>query len=526
MATAGAASAGRPAILPGYRPWDAAGILSRHKRKLIVAFFIVTFFYSAFFQLMPRAMAIPLLLPVAAIWMMIIWALPVLEYRPARILSGLFWAYYCALFLWPNYLAVAISGLPWITVARLFCAPMVALLLVYVSNCGPFRREMKEILAPSRTLVRFVAAFAAIQFLATFFSSSPFDTLNRMINNQIIWTAIFFVAAWTFRKRGSIELWFRIYLVLSLVLCALAELEARKQGVLWANSIPAFLAVQDESVQRLLAGAYRLGSVYRVIATATTPLSLAEILGAASPFVLFAMVQYKSLLLRIALGAFDILLIYVISLTDSRLGMAAMLVGHAGYMLYLSYRIYKFHPNPLIRNLPVVIYPVLVVAMAAAVLFVGRINNAIIGDGRQQFSDASRATQISDGLVKIWQSPLFGFGAGQGGQKLGFTNAGGTLTIDSYYLSILLDYGFIGFFVFYGMMMVAIAQGAKIAMAGITKEHHLGAALSIFLLVFLVTKAVLSQEANHPLIFMAMGAVVGLKYLIQADRLNPGKTSI
>jgi hypothetical protein len=518
--------AARPPILPGYRPWDAAGFMSRHKRKLLVALFVLTFFYSAFFLLVPRALSVPLSFPIVAIWLMIVWALPVREYAPTKILSGLLWAYYAALFLWPNYLAISIPGLPWITVARLFCAPMVAILLVYVSNCGPFRRAMKDYLASSRRIVRLIAAFAAVQFLATFFSPAPFDTVNRMINNQIIWTAVFFVAVWAFRVPGSIERWMRLYLLFAAILCVVAELEVRNQGVLWANSIPSFLVIEDESVQRLLAGVYRLGSLYRVVATATSPLSLAELLGGATPFLLFALVQYKNLFLRLALIAFDVVLVYCILLTDSRLGLVSMLVGHAAYLLYISYRIYRFSPNSLIRTIPVVVYPLLLTATLAAVLFVGRINNAVIGDGRQQFSDASRATQIEMGLVKIWESPVLGFGAAQGGPKLGFTNAGGVLTIDSYYLSILLDYGFVGFFVFYGLIITAIVQGAKIAIKGTAKENHIAAALSIFLLCFFTTKAVLSQESNHPVMFMALGALVALTYSIKQKPVTPDKISL
>ena len=522
---AATAIAARPPILPGYRPWDAGGFLSRHKRKLLTALFVLCFFYSAVFLIVPRSLSIPLSFPIVAIWLMIVWALPVREYMPAKILSGLLWAYYVALFLWPNYLAVDIPGLPWITVARLFCAPMVAILLVYVSNCGPFRRAMGDYLASSPKIVRLVVAFSVVQLMSIFLSPAPFDTLNRMINNQIIWTAVFFVAVWTFRKTSSIERWMALYLLLSIIVCGVAILEWRNQGVLWANSIPSFLKIEDESVQRLLAGAYRLGQVYRVVATNTTPLGLAELLGAATPFLLFALVQYKILFLRIALVALDVLLVYSILLTDSRLGLVSVLVGHAAYLLYISYRIYKFHPNGMVRTIPVVVYPILLMGTIAAVFFVGRIRNAVVGDGSQQFSDASRATQIQMGLVKVWESPLFGFGAAQGGQKLGFTNPAGILTIDSYYLSILMDYGIIGFFVYYGLVITAIVQGAKLAMQGNEKDNHIAAVLSIFMLSFLATKAVLSQEGNHPLAFMVLGALVAITYSIRQKMLSSGKTS-
>ena len=71
---------------------------------------------------------------------------------------------------------------------------------------------------------------------------------------------------------------------------------------------------------------------------------------------------------------------------------------------------------------------------------------------------------IASGLQIIWQSPVIGFGPGQGGGKLGYPNSAGTLTIDSYYLSILLDHGFVGFFVYYGLIILGIVQSARVAL--------------------------------------------------------------
>ena len=57
--------------------------------------------------------------------------------------------------------------------------------------------------------------------------------------------------------------------------------------------------------------------------------------------------------------------------------------------------------------------------------------------------------------------PIFGFGADRAGDKVGFYSPGGQLTIDSYYLSILMDYGFLGFIVFYGLIICAIVAAIR-----------------------------------------------------------------
>ncbi len=520
------ALAGRPGILPGYRPWDAAGFVSRHKRLLLTALFVITFFYSALFLMVPRSLTVLFSFPIAFIYLLIVWALPVREYAPARALHWLFWAYFVSLLMWPNYLAISIPGLPWITMARLFGGPLILLMLIHVSSCGPYRREMHAILSHSRWIVRLVATFAVLMVVSTAFSNIPFDTLNRVINAEIVWGGMFFASIWAFRRPQAIHAWVILYVCLVVVICLIAVLEARNGAILWADSIPSFLKVEDESVQRILGGAYRLGSIYRVISTSTTPLSLAELIAASTPFLLYAFLEYRNLFVRAGLIALDGLIIYVLTLTDSRLGFVAFIVGHVGYLLYYSYRVRKFEPTSLFGMSLMMIYPLAFGAVVSAVLFVGRIRNYVIGNGRNAPSNNARMEQTEMALEKIWQSPVFGFGSGRGGPKVGFTNPAGTLTIDSYYLSILMDYGFVGFFVYYGMIILSIKRGVTVGLKDRSRESHLAMVFSIFLLVFIASKAVLSQELNHPLIFMAMGAIVALSYTKRPDPLISAKTPI
>ena len=121
-------------------------------------------------------------------------------------------------------------------------------------------------------------------------------------------------------------------------------------------------------------------------------------------------------------------------------------------------------------------------------------------------------------MKKIWESPVFGFGADRAGAKLGFYTPGGRLTIDNYYLSILLDYGFVGFFVFYGMIIVGIWKAVSIALVRRDRIGQLATAFASMITAYLVIKSVLSQQANQPLLFIGLGAVVALAYFDQRDR--------
>src|SRR3546814_20044110 len=55
----------------------------------------------------------PFLVPVIALGLLVIWALPETDWAPTKTLSWLLIAFLIALPLWPNYLAIPLQGLPW-----------------------------------------------------------------------------------------------------------------------------------------------------------------------------------------------------------------------------------------------------------------------------------------------------------------------------------------------------------------------------------------------------------------------------
>src|SRR3546814_8369629 len=81
----------------------------------------------------------PFLVPVIALGLLVIWALPETHWAPTKTLAWLLIAFLIALPLWPNYLAIALPGMPWITLLRIIGAPMILLLLIALSVSAEFR---------------------------------------------------------------------------------------------------------------------------------------------------------------------------------------------------------------------------------------------------------------------------------------------------------------------------------------------------------------------------------------------------
>jgi O-antigen ligase len=127
----------------------------------------------------------------------------------------------------------------------------------------------------------------------------------------------------------------------------------------------------------------------------------------------------------------------------------------------------------------------------------------------------------------ILESPLFGHGPGRGAEALGFITPGGLVTIDTYVLSVVLDYGVIGFVLFFGMLFAAIILTFRLAInfkpgpGAEQREASFVLPFCAMLAAFFMIKTVLSQEENHAILFMVYGAVIVLAYRARGSQIRP-----
>ena len=178
-------------------------------------------------------------------------------------------------------------------------------------------------------------------------------------------------------------------------------------------------------------------------------------------------------------------------------------------------------------------YPALASAAIVLIMSVDALRLRILGGGGSQVSNDARQVQFDMAPPVLMRSPVFGFGGGRGADALGFTTPGGQVTIDTYILSIVLDYGIVGFLIFYGAMLYAgVFIGFKILTlkndASDKDAEEIGYLfpLVVMLAQFFVIKTVLSQEENHSILFMIYGAILALFWRLkqrESSALSAGK---
>jgi O-Antigen ligase len=473
------------------------------------AFFLYGFAYgvTAPFQMMLMTV------PIFVLALLIVWALPPGEYAPWRTLEPLYLAFFTALVLWPVYLAIALPNLPWITLVRLFATPLAFVLLICVSASKTFRKQLSEIIASDSWIWRLLIAWVVMQSISIFISSDPNLSVNKYIIFQLYWTSIFVVSCFLFNRVGFADRWTKMFIAMGYVICFYGLWEVRLGLLPWAGHIPAFLRIEDESVIRLLAGVVRSAKgIHRVQSSATTPLGMSELLGLMAPFALHLAVTSRSIFIKVVSIVFLPLALQLVLLADSRLGMVALIGAVLGYVLIWGALRWRRSPHSLFAPALVLAYPAIFSVTITATLVIGRIRNRVWGSGASASSTESRGLQWDMAIPKIATHP-FGHGIGRAARDLGFVSPSGIITIDSYYLTLLMDLGVLGFVIYFAMFLRGVWISARaVIQSRVEGELGLLLPMCVALMNFVVVKSVFSQDANHPIVFMMLGAVVAMAH--------------
>jgi len=507
--------AGERPVIAGY----TGRMISPAARLALLAMLgLFVLIYGAAVTFLGEALPMVLAAPLPILLGLVIWALPDMKSAPVRWLSILLFAFIVALLAWPDYIALALPGMPWITALRLVVTPLAAITLICLSISRTFRAELAERLSATPLTWKMLAAFMLLAGLSIVVSGNPGFSANKFIVAQLNYTLIFFVSAWVFVKPGRVEVLAWMLWGFVIYVCLIGLLEWRMQGLPWAGRIPSFLAVEDPTVQRILSAKSRASTgIYRVQSKFTTPLGLAEFLAYTTPVVLYFVVLGRNWAIRGAALLTLPLMLHTITRTDSRLGFVGFSLAILLYGLGWSVMQWKNRRGSVFGPAITLAYPALLIAAFASTFLVGRISNRVWGTGAQSYSSMAREEQVEMGLPMVLSQP-WGRGLGRGGEVLGFTNPAGVMTIDTYWLAIALEVGVLGFVFYYGIFVAQSIYGAKAILHARTREEKFLVPLVIVMIQFLIIKAIFSQMENHPLVFALLGVMTALIYRIRKGR--------
>lgn len=484
--------------------------LQRYKPLVLLAYLGFVFVYAAAFGVVGRFYPTLFAAPVVLGAVGIIALLPLTDRSPNRALAPLLFVFIVALTCWPDYLAIALPGLPWITLVRLVALPLAIVFLIDLSSSTEMRRELHEAMVVNKTAYLFLVGLAIVAAGSIVLSKNPTHSLNKLIVFFSTCMIPLAVASYVFQKPGRVAIFAKVLLFVSIFVCLICVQEVRHRQVPWAGHIPSFLAIQDEAVQRILAGVQRAGtSIYRAQSRFTTSLGLGEFLGLTLPFILHLIFSRTSVVIRLVGVASLPLLFWVVLATDSRLAAIGMFASCMMYLLAWAVLRWRSDGMSLFGPAITIAYPVIFALFMTATFFVGRLRGLVWGDGSQDASNEARKTMYREGMPMVMKNPI-GHGLGMGAQTLGYRNGAGTLTIDTYYLAVALELGVLGFIFYYGFFLVVLQKSAFSVLKMKDRDALFLVPISMALVNFIISKSVFSNLENHALVFTMAGIAIAL----------------
>jgi hypothetical protein len=223
-----------------------------------------------------------------------------------------------------------------------------------------------------------------------------------------------------------------------------------------------------------------------------------------------------------AAALFALPLVYLmIVVTDSRLGIAGFLLSFVGYAGMWAAVRWRTNRKSLFGPALTLGFPLLFMMFLTATFQVPRLHRMVWGGGQYQASTDARVEQYNQGFRLLARNP-FGNGIGMGAETLDFRNGAGILTIDTYYLVVALEFGVLGFLAFYAFLIIPAIKAGVTLLTNTRPDQEILylIPLTLSLVIFIVIKSVFSVEANHPLIFMMLGAIFALIARAKAERLK------
>ena len=485
----------------------------RRFRPILMAFLLLYSLVTGIgIVVLPPQILFLLGIPIAIAAGAVLWLLPdQTSPPPVKAMSWMLVTFIGLNCLWPNYIALNLPGLPWINPTRVLLFVMVATGLYSFSTSRSLRAEIADDL---KALPYLRNAFW-IFWGATAFSlaMAGFDGfgMTRWLNNQMYWTFFFVLATWLGTKPGVIDRVAHV-LVWTAILVSLEGIwEFHRNEVPWAEHIPNWLVGDPMLAATILRGHARAGTdVYRAVGTFNVSLVFAEYLAIVYPFVIHAAVQAKRFWQKALLGMGMLALLVAMWATNARSGMIGFFLTVFLYGGLAALRHWRRRRESIIGIAALSAMPLAVMVFIALALTWPRLHNMTIGGGQHQASTDARNAQWAMGRPKFITHPM-GFGPSHSGGALGYTNLAGVMTIDSYYLSLLLDYGFLGFFSFLAMFGGQFIPGVRLFMTSEDGEESLSGPIVVALINFLVIKAVLSSEFNISMAFIFLGFLFGLE---------------
>lgn len=404
------------------------------------------------------------------------------------------------LVLWPRYALLRIPGLFGVSPARITLAALLFVWLYLILRSPSFRARLLELMDTVKPITYSMIVLFIFKFLGLFETDSVYLSLKGILNELFTAYLLFPIALSLVNSDRRIR---NLILVLA-ISGVISALLGVYESIISHNIFLGYLEIDSDYIAQNLMDKLRAGA-YRIQSTFSHPLTFSEFLAMLTPLLAMASLNFPHRILKGVLVLIVMpLFLYVIIKSGSRSGVVAFAFSITVMVTLVLYRYAKMSRD--IASSALTIIAVLVVLLVAA--FVGYLMMDFVagrtaGEARSGYA---RIAMWTSGLSISFDKPIFGHGQDMATQVLGYSG-GDQLTIDSYYLNILLDSGFVAFFAYCFMLVYTIVKGISFGVKNSCSRGNHAIAISTSVVLFSAIKLILSLSHNHGILFVLIGAL-------------------
>ena len=359
---------------------------------------------------------------------------------PYRLIFAVFALAVITRFLWPNFAYLPIPGLPTKNPQRLVWALAIAYWFYSLATNPELRQRLARRCA--RAPMVWIAMFLlAWRLLSVFFSEYPGVGLLRLMLEFFEYLPILLFALTWVRDVGDVQRVGRFLLIVTASVCALAAVEVLTQKNLFLSVIPVDLN-NEEFIQAALESKVR-GGVYRAQASFNHPLLLAQFLCVTLPILLFTMRYDSARTVRFVAMAVVLTLPMVLWATQTRtaLGVSALVAIIALLMVTIGAIGRPGRGGRSSRTNLLAGIAMMGLLAIGAVIVAFAVQLAVGRTAEEAGSSNARVEMLQRAIKATQEDPLIGLGPGVGGFEAANFTSRGRVTLDSYWLLVLLESG-------------------------------------------------------------------------------------
>lgn len=491
----------------------------RHRVRralLLIGLTLLAMVMGFCFAILPSDMAVIPMAPVFLLAAIAIWIAPENDRHLDVPIRKIFFTYLLLSFLIPDYIAMTLPAVGWLSVNRLMMAILLFVSLYGFATSKRMRAETVEVLRVNKVMMWCFLIFFVLQLALGIVIMAG----TKWIFGNIFWYYNFILAVWLFRQPGAPRLLVQVILIGAAVQGLYGLYEYHNMAPWWAGRIPYWLQVDPVLLEKILTPKARYGEGVRVGSIYLTALTYAEFIALAMPFAVYGVTFGKRQWARFAGLALIVLMLANGVYTDARSAMVGVIISLLGFTGLWALRRYQRTRADRDLLAPTILfgYPGAALFLLSMIMVHPRLRNMVLGGGEHQASNDAREVQWSMAIDRTLHNP-FGYGPGRSGDVLGFKSPSGVTTIDSYPINLLLEYGVLGLVLFAVFFITAFWLAFRTFMLSDDSEETVAGPVAIALLSFIVIKLVLSQQENHYLTFILAGAAMALAWR-QKQRLT------